>query len=257
MQWQAIMEAVQQRWQAVLGDNLLGIYVHGSIAFGCFNPEKSDIDFLAVVEEAPTLPQKREMIRCLTALADHAPEKGIEMSVLLRRDCEHFAHPTPYEMHYSAAWHESYLADMDGTLARLKGADADLAAHITVTRAVGIALKGPAPQEMFAPVPAEDYLDSIRGDVENAAEDVLRDPVYILLNLCRVLAYSRSGAVLSKAEGGEWGITRLPEKYRALLTGALRSYRTGEPMATNGDILQEFARYMLQQILPAEQKEAP
>ena len=51
--------------------------------------------------------------------------------------------------------------------------------------------------------------------------------------------------------------TCLPEKYRALLTGALRSYRTGEPMAANGDILQEFARYMLQQILPAEQKEAP
>jgi predicted nucleotidyltransferase len=33
---------------------LTGVYLHGSIAMGCFNPRKSDIDILVVVEDAIT-----------------------------------------------------------------------------------------------------------------------------------------------------------------------------------------------------------
>ena len=32
----------------VLADDLVGVYLHGSLAFGCFNPELSDLDVLAV-----------------------------------------------------------------------------------------------------------------------------------------------------------------------------------------------------------------
>jgi streptomycin 3"-adenylyltransferase len=34
----------------ILGDNLHGIYLHGSLALGCFNPARSDIDVLVVVD---------------------------------------------------------------------------------------------------------------------------------------------------------------------------------------------------------------
>lgn len=30
---------------------LTGIYLHGSMAMGCFNPEKSDIDLIVVIED--------------------------------------------------------------------------------------------------------------------------------------------------------------------------------------------------------------
>ncbi|MDD6156298.1 MAG: nucleotidyltransferase domain-containing protein [Lachnospiraceae bacterium] len=36
----------------ILGDNLTGVYLHGSAAMGCFNPEESDIDLLVVVKDA-------------------------------------------------------------------------------------------------------------------------------------------------------------------------------------------------------------
>lgn len=254
MSWQEIMAQICHRWSEILGDTLTGIYVHGSIAFGCFQPQKSDIDFLTVVSRPPALPQKREMIRCLIELSAFAPEKGIEMSVLLEEDCRAFAHPMPYEMHYSPAHHPAYLADMDNTLARLHGTDPDLAAHITVTRAVGIALAGPAPQDLFAPVPEDDYLDSIWQDVENAAEDVIRDPVYILLNLCRVLAYAREGLVLSKAGGGEWGLQTLPEKDRPMLSRALECYRTGGKAEFDEAALKILAGDILQMIVTERQR---
>ena len=34
----------------ILGDNLTGIYLHGSAVMGCFNDKKSDIDLLVVVK---------------------------------------------------------------------------------------------------------------------------------------------------------------------------------------------------------------
>src|SRR5690242_9294878 len=38
--------------QALLGANLLGVYLHCSLAMGCFNPEQSDIDLLVVVRDS-------------------------------------------------------------------------------------------------------------------------------------------------------------------------------------------------------------
>ena len=30
----------------ILGENLVGVYLHGSAVMGCFNPAKSDLDFI-------------------------------------------------------------------------------------------------------------------------------------------------------------------------------------------------------------------
>ena len=60
-----ILEQIKTSYQEILKDNLTGIYVHGSIAFGCFNWEKSDIDFLVVVKHAPSLQEKKALIRVL------------------------------------------------------------------------------------------------------------------------------------------------------------------------------------------------
>ena len=46
-----LMEVISEKYNKLLGKNLVGIYVHGSIAFGCFNWDKSDIDFIVVINE--------------------------------------------------------------------------------------------------------------------------------------------------------------------------------------------------------------
>lgn len=248
MQWRGLMDRIVAAYREILGENMVGVYVHGSIAFGCFHPEKSDIDFLVVTETAPDWLQKQRMIRVLMELAPEAPQKGFEMSLVLRENCRNFVHPTPYELHYSIAHHEAYASDMAGHLERLHGVDPDLAAHFTVTRAVGIALVGPEPAEMFAPVPWEAYWDSIRGDVESAEADVPENPVYVVLNLCRVLTARREGAVLSKAQGGQWGLENLPQQWHAPMQAALNAYETGEKCDCEARLLQDFAAMMLKEI---------
>lgn len=45
MEYQEILRKIATAYTKILQDNLAGIYVHGSIAFGCFHWSKSDIDF--------------------------------------------------------------------------------------------------------------------------------------------------------------------------------------------------------------------
>jgi len=202
--------------------------VHGSIAFGCFRWECSDIDFLAVVEEKLTQQEKEQLIRLLLQLDEYAPPKGFEMSVVLRSACSPFADPTPYELHYSNAHRANYLSDLPDTCRRLQGYDPDLAAHITVICHAGKAIAGEPIADVFAPPPLESYLRSIWQDVRCAAEEIAHDPVYHTLNLCRTLAYVQEGKVLSKQQGGEWGMAHL-NGHEAVIAQALEAYQSGTP----------------------------
>lgn len=132
-----------------------------------------------------------------------------------------------------------------GYIQGMKGTDPDLAAHFTILRKYGITLAGEAVEEVFGEVPREAYLDSIRQDVENALEDVCKEPVYIILNLCRVAAFVREDRILSKAAGGEWGLSRLPEKYHKLIRDALAAYQWDEAKVFDPILDREFCREVL------------
>ena len=242
-----LIEQVVYDYRTILGDDLVGIYLHGSLAFGCFNPEKSDIDFIAVVNKPLTINEKTALITSLLALDPKAPTKGFEMSVVLRSVCKPFIYPTPYELHFSNSHKERYIADLTAHCERLHGCDPDLAAHFTVIRTVGKTLYGEPIDEVFGEVPTEYYLDSILKDVESAKEDILRDPVYMILNLCRVLGYLQGGGVMSKKAGGEWGIANLSE-YRDVIESALREYSGIGGIRISESELLEFAEDILTKI---------
>lgn len=83
------------------------------------------------------------------------------------------------------------------------------------------------------------------GDVQGAEADILSDPVYIVLNLPRVLAYAREGLVLSKAEGGRWALDHLPVGFQTLVEQAMCEYGGGARMGADSDMLTAYARFML------------
>ena len=102
---------------------------------------------------------------------------------------------------------------------------------------------------MFSTVPAADYLDSIWCDIENAAEEIAENPMYLTLNLCRVLAYKKDGLIVSKKEGGEWGLKNVCEpEFRALIKGALKEYQSGETMVFELSVTRKFADYLIREI---------
>ena len=242
----ALLDAVRKRYEWILGEKLTGIYVHGSLAFGCFQWKCSDIDFLVVTEQPLAQQEKERMIQTLLELDAHAPAKGFEMSVLQRSACAPFADPTPYELHYSNAYRADYQRDLAGTCRALQGFDPDLAAHLTVVQTAGIALCGRPVKEVFAPVPKESYLRSLWYDIESAPQEIMHHPVYYVLNLCRVLAYAQEGLVLSKDQGGEWGMAHLPED-TGIVNAAWAAYRNDASFSTQEGLC-DFAEKMLLRI---------
>lgn len=224
-----LLEEFTEAAREAFGPALTGVYLHGSLAMGCFCPGASDVDLIVVTADPPGQGEKLAFLRRVMDLSNQTPG-GIEMSVVLRKHCERFVYPTPYELHVSPAHLARAQADPAAFVRRMHGADRDLAAHFTVVRQRGRALWGAPIPQVFGPVPAEDYLDSIFRDVEDAPEAVLQKPVYILLNLCRVLAFLEGGSCLSKEEGGRWAMARLPENLRPPVERALRCYAAGQGM---------------------------
>ena len=59
---QSEVKTLQTELQRLLGDNLLGIYLHGSLALGGFQPGRSDIDVIVVTAHMMDLEAKRRCI---------------------------------------------------------------------------------------------------------------------------------------------------------------------------------------------------
>ncbi len=232
----------------ILKDNLLGVYLHGSAAMGCYQPKKSDLDFLAVVREDMTDADKRAFLDSVVMLDAAGPAKGIEMSIVTRDVCDPFVYPTPFILHYSRMHTEWYRRDPEDYIRKMNGTDKDLAAHFTVIRERGRCLYGLPVREVFGEVPEENYLDAIWDDIGEAEEEITENPMYLTLNLARVLGYLKEKKVLSKKEGGEWGLEALPEEYHPLIRCALHEYEDGAEVQYDGAAARRYAAYMLKQI---------
>ena len=240
-----LLEQLRTAHIEILGDNLAGLYVHGSIAFGCFNEKTSDVDFLSVVREPITDEQARALCAVLYALSAKAPEKGLEMSVVLLDMTQHPIHPAPFELHFSNMYKDH---EFDSLIHHPRLCDPDLAAHFAVTRTAGFSLHGLSVREAFAPVPKAMYIEAIMADVGAANEDICANPTYITLNLCRALAYAQDELILSKKAGGEWALENLPPRLHFPIEAALQAYTGGEAIDVGADALMDYAEAMLSRL---------
>ncbi|WP_032121220.1 aminoglycoside adenylyltransferase domain-containing protein [Clostridium amazonitimonense] len=241
-----ILDEIVSCYHDILQDNLIGIYVHGSLAMNCFNPDISDIDFLMVVKENIDFKEKRELIEVLLKLSQNAPQKGFEMSILLEEDVKHFKYPTPFILHFSNDHKERYQRDCSYICEN--GEDTDLAAHITITISRGICLFGKPIKDTFESVPPKYYIESIVKDIVDAKEEITNSPTYFILNLCRVLYYLREGAICSKKEGGEWAYSHVPTQYGEVIKEALLAYKNGSSINCNSKLLTDFADFIMREI---------
>jgi streptomycin 3"-adenylyltransferase len=205
----AILAELEARLRDLLGANLRGMYVYGSLAFGCYHPERSDVDVLVLTERALAPETHQPLFEALRQIGD---PPTLEISFLAAPELEPWRHPCPCQLHVSGS------AEVRHHL------NHDLAAEITNARARGVALVGPPAEDALPRVPERDFLDSIRRDVEWARAHVEERPEYAVLNSCRVLAYDRERTVMSKAEAAEWGLRELPQRFKPVVERAAAHY---------------------------------
>lgn len=257
--WASCPPAVQKKIQlfcghthALLDNELIGIYLHSSLAMGCFNPELSDIDLLVVTTQPMSLNTKRRFIEMLLSISN-AP-RPIEIHFLVEKEIHPFQHPLPFDLHYSESWREQMSADLaNGQWQHWndhKRRDPDLAAHLMITNTRGLVLYGRPIAKVLPIVPGTDYASSIIGDYIGVRDTCQQKPTYFILNACRVVAYLNDKKIVSKDEGGLYGLATLPTKFHPLLQQALDRYRGTQPIPSfDENLLDQFALWMDQHIL--------
>ena len=79
---QDLLDQLTKEIERILGTNLVGVYLHGSLAMGCFNPDKSDVDILVIIHKKSSHKERRELADLLIRFTPEAPKKGFEISML-------------------------------------------------------------------------------------------------------------------------------------------------------------------------------
>ncbi|WP_324668932.1 aminoglycoside adenylyltransferase domain-containing protein [Geochorda subterranea] len=230
------------------GASLVGVYLHGSLAMGGFNPGRSDLDLLVVTRSDPGATFRRALAAWLLQHSGHP--YPFEVHVLQMEDLHPWRHPAPFAFHYSEAWRQptrDAVARLQDPRELMPATDPDLAAHVTVLRARGVCLCGQPIDEVFPQVPPEDYRDGLLRDVSDARSTVHLDPVSTVLNLCRVGQYLEDGVIASKAEAGAWAAMALPAAHRSVAAWALAAYRgdAASKQAPSEVRLAAFVHYMM------------
>jgi len=203
--------------------DIIGIYLHGSLAMNCHTFNRSDIDIIAVVDTDSN--SKRELRFLIEQLMDIESkyDTSIEISVVSKRSIRCFIHPSRFILHYSKSHRDRYLNDPDYFCG--PGVDPDLAAHFFMVEKRGVVIYGQEIGSMFKGDYEDAYWDSVLRDISCEIEDTGDNHIYLILNYCRTLMYLITGEVGSKLEGGLWFLDNMKSEFCSLVESAILGYQ--------------------------------
>lgn len=218
---QALLADLAAFLPAALGEQLVGIYLSGSLAYGDFDPQRSDVDFVAVTEnelgEAWFLPLAGVAARLQARHAAWAPRlEGVFMSrAMIARWRPGQARFLALNTHDEFGW--------DG-----QGADGYI--HRWVLREKGLALSGPPPAALVEPVGAAELRQATLATLHEWWAPMVADPfrlasreyqAYAVLTMCRMDYTLQHGAIVSKPEAARWALETWPPRWHGLVQRAL------------------------------------
>jgi predicted nucleotidyltransferase len=244
----AQVDALVERITELVGDELVGVYLHGSLVLGCFNPQRSDLDVLAVARRALAPDKKRRLARAMLDLSGpkawpRTAPYPLEISLLNERDLRPWRYPPRYELHFG----ESHRALVEAGKVDAGGEDADLAAHITVLHHAGAVAAGAPIADVFPPVPHEDYVASLHADLDWCREK--NTTMYAVLSASRVWATVVERRVHSKDSGALWARRRVPAEYAPLIDDALAVYRgDADTTAFDREAVRRYAQFVSERV---------
>jgi hypothetical protein len=188
---------VTRRLQSALGDDLLGVYLHGSAAMEAFQYQRSDIDMLAISKRELEDAERRLVGEVLMDPEMPCPGIGLEFTLVTDASLDVASKSPAFEVHLTTLPHDRKFVD-----GRDREGDPDLILHYAMCRARGRAVLGPAPQVILPDVPRDWVLEAMLDELEWALENA--PPHYTILNACRAICYAETGNLVSKLEGGHW-----------------------------------------------------
>ena len=211
----------------ILGGNLVGVYLYGSLARGCYHAGPSDVDTIVVTgrdcaeSEYPAILQVHKDVG--------AP---VDPVFVTEEQLNADVFPTPIGF---------LVKPIEGhKIVHVPEGRGDFLLQRQDAYEAGVALAGPSPREMIRPVPwplLAESLDYLFPHIITR----FKNPV---LMLCRIAYAHTHHSLCCKRRAGEWAVEAFEERWRPMISAALAQYAEGVtgPAATSME-LQEFEAY--------------
>ncbi|MFL0356360.1 aminoglycoside adenylyltransferase domain-containing protein [Erythrobacter sp. GH1-10] len=221
--------------RAVVAQDLVGLYLHGSIVQDDFRPGTSDIDVLGVVSGALSDSQRSDLAS--RVVQHEPPDRAAELELILcpASACSKPILEFPFEFALSTGAGAHAGSEPPGT-AR------DLLIDVSQCRQQGQRLFGPPPYEVLGPVPLGLLRKALfaemhwhLGDIAGGSATSLTNAV---LNAARSHHAARTGEIVSKSEGGRLWLERAPSD--GMVADALSHRTRGEAAVLDQKQVHDF-----------------
>src|SRR5690349_17773622 len=246
-----ILSRLSSHVEQILGDQLVGIYLHGSLANGGFD-EYSDIDVIFVVRNEISEVHELKAMHTELAKTDSPWAVQVEAAYI---PVDALRQSTPVNVRYP------HLDRGRGELLHWMDAESDWNIYRYLLRERGIVLSGPEPRTFIDPVTPEDLRRAVAGGVSRWFTPLLEDSAemkrrglqsFYVLSICRMMYTLKEGEILPKQAAAEWAQEHLDRRWRPLIQRALIGRREPNRDSDPGDIreTQEMMRFILSQVKP-------
>ncbi|HZT60560.1 MAG TPA: aminoglycoside adenylyltransferase domain-containing protein [Pyrinomonadaceae bacterium] len=245
----ALLRELTASLPVILGRNLVGVYLYGSLTQRAFDPRRSDVDLIVVTRRDLSDAQFRRLGAWLARASEsNAWTTRLQMLFLIRD--------------------EVLTTDSKACLyqfGQLKrgGSDGNPIIWMNVLES-GVVLYGPRPETFVPEITPEILHKALAREVGYLREEITEKPssewrdvpsyrAYAVLTLCRILYSHRHGTIVSKKRAANWALRNLPERWHEIITRALESggeRESGVPLSRIRKFI-AFADAQLHAVTPA------
>lgn len=211
---------LKQRIASILGPDLVGLYLSGSLVTGDFDQHVSDIDLVAVTSTDLAPPDAQALEGMHREIAEHDPtwDNRVEVAYLSREALRTFRTRTS-RIGIASPGEPFHLVD----------AGRDWLINWYVLRERGLALVGPPPRTLVAPISRAKLVAAARERARSYRTWDQPTPhrnsqVYTTLTMCRAPHTATTGEFASKPQAAHWTAAQLPE-WSPFLEATLRAWR--------------------------------
>ena len=205
----------------ILNNQLLGMYLFGSLANGDFDKD-SDIDILIVTKKEI----QEEMFSALKTM--HEEISAIDSPWAIQLEVSYI--PQKALRRYDPADNQHpHLDRGNGEALHSMQHDSDWIIQRFILRERGITIIGPAPSSLIEPVSSEDLKEAVVDVLHSWIKGFLDDPSplnsrgyqsYTVLTLCRILHTYKYCTIVSKPVAADWAKENLNKQWKPLIEQA-------------------------------------
>ena len=192
------LEELARRVQAVLGDELVGVYAGGSFALGGYEPSRSDLDVAVVIESPLAEEQRHLLVERVRHEALPCPARELELVAYQLSTVRSGSATRDFELNLNSGADTALLVESGPG----SGASFWYPIDRSILTQAGVAVLGPPAQGVFAPIPPED----LRPVLEEATRWHRADPggggADAAANVARAERFLREGRWVAKCEVG-------------------------------------------------------